>query len=137
MGFCIVFFIFSLCYMILASAVCPFPNHCCRTTSWKQCNAAFKALGSLPIWMDKCVTWFAAASGKRARSPKFSDVAIEFCLMFKNLFGLALCQATGLVESVLQLSGLTLPKPDCSTLSRRQQTLNALHTQSRWIAPAG
>lgn len=52
------------------------------------------------------MTWFAAASGKRGRSPKLSDVAIQFCLMLKNLFGLVLRQANGLLESVLQLSGL-------------------------------
>lgn len=45
-------------------------------------------------------------------------------MTLKNLFGLALRQATGLVESVLQLSGLSWPTPDFSTLSRRQQTLN-------------
>ena len=95
-----------------------------RTTNWKQYNASLKARGSLTIWLDKKMSWFAAASGKRGRSPKFSDAAIQFCLTLKNLFGLALRQATGLVESVLQLSGLTWPTPDFSTLSRRQQTLN-------------
>ncbi|MEG0317807.1 MAG: IS5/IS1182 family transposase, partial [Comamonas sp.] len=24
----------------------------CRTTHWKQCNAALKARGSLSIWLD-------------------------------------------------------------------------------------
>ena len=95
-----------------------------RTTNWKQYNAALKARGSLTVWLDKRMTWFAAASGKRGRSLKFSDAAIQFCLTLKNLFGLALRQATGLVESVLHLSGLTWPTPDFSTLSRRQQTLN-------------
>jgi len=70
------------------------------------------------------MTWFTAASGKRGPSPKSSDAAIQFCLTLKNLFGLALRQTTGLVESVLQLSGLSWPTPDFSTLSRHQQTLN-------------
>ena len=95
-----------------------------KTTNWAQYNASLKARGSLSIWLNKRMTWFAAASGKRGRSPKFSDAAIQFCLTLKNLFGLALRQATGLVESVLQLSGLSWPTPDFSTLSRRQQTLN-------------
>ncbi|MFZ7337039.1 IS5 family transposase [Comamonas jiangduensis] len=95
-----------------------------KTTNWAQYNTSLKARGSLTIWLDKRMTWFAAASGKRGRSPKFSDAAIQFCLTLKNLFGLALRQATGLVESVLQLSGLSWPTPDFSTLSRRQQTLN-------------
>ena len=95
-----------------------------KTTNWAQYNASLKARGSLTIWLDKRITWFGAASGKRGRSPKFSDAAIQFCLTLKNLFGLALRQATGLIESVLRLSGLTWPTPDFSTLSRRQQTLN-------------
>ena len=50
-----------------------------RTSNWKQYNAALKARGSLSIWLDKRMAWFAAASGKRGRSPKFSDADIQFC----------------------------------------------------------
>ncbi len=95
-----------------------------RTTNWRQYNAALKARGSLTLWLDKRMCWFAAASGKRGRSPKFSDAAIQFCLTLKNLFGLALRQTTGLVESVLHLCGLAWPVPDFSTLCRRQLDLN-------------
>lgn len=102
-----------------------------RTTNWKQYNSALKARGSLSIWLDKRMAWFAAASGKRGRSPKFSDTAIQFCLTLKNLFGLALRQTTGLVESVLQLCGLVWPVPDFSTLCRRQRDLNVQIPYSR------
>ena len=95
-----------------------------RTTNWKQYNAALKARGSLSIWLDKRMSWFAATSGKRGRSPKFSDAAIQFCLILKNLFGLALRQTTGLVQSVLELCGLVWPVPDFSTLCRRQLDLH-------------
>ncbi len=74
--------------------------------------------------VDQKMSCFAAASGKRGRSPKFSDAAIQFCLTLKNLFGLALRQATGLVQSVLDLSGLVWPVPDFSTLCRRQLSLD-------------
>lgn len=102
-----------------------------RTTNWKQYNAALKARGSLSIWLGKLMVWFAAACGKRGRSPKFSDTAIQFCLTLKNLFGLALKQTTGLVESVLQLFGLAWPVPDFSTLCRRQRDLNVQIPYSR------
>lgn len=52
------------------------------------------------------MSWLAASSGKRGRSPQFSDAAIQFCLTIKNLFGLALRQTTGFVQSLLNLSGL-------------------------------
>lgn len=64
-----------------------------------------------------------AASGKRGRSPLFSDAAIQFCLTIKNLFGLALRQTTGFVQSLLALSGLRWPASDFSTLCRRQRSL--------------
>lgn len=67
--------------------------------------------------------WLAPASGKQGRAEKFSDAAIQFCLMVKNLFGLALRQVTGMVESLLKLSCLDWPTPDYSTLCRRQQRL--------------
>ena len=67
--------------------------------------------------------WFASASGKRGRSPRFSDAAIQFCLTIKNLFGLALRQTMGFVESLLHLSGLHWPVPDFSTVCRRQHSL--------------
>jgi hypothetical protein len=94
-----------------------------RTTNWRSYNAALKSRGSLSIWFDQRMQWFAAASGKRGRSPKFSDAAIQFCLTIKNLFGLALRQAMGFVESLLQLSGLHWPAPDFSTICRRQRSL--------------
>ena len=95
----------------------------CRTTNWLSYNAALSSRGSLTVWLDKDMQWFAAASGKRGRSPKFSDAAIQFCLSIKNLFGLALRQAVGFVESLLKLSGLHWPVPDFSTICRRQRSL--------------
>lgn len=67
--------------------------------------------------------WLAPSSGKQGRADKFSDAAIQFCLMIKNLFGLALRQASGMVASLLKLSGLDWSTPDYSTLCRRQQRL--------------
>lgn len=41
----------------------------------------------------------------------------------KVLFGMALRQTTGFVESLLRLTGLDWAVPDFSTMSRRQKTL--------------
>jgi hypothetical protein len=78
----------------------------------------------LTIRLDKSMSWFSAASGKRGRSPQFSDSAMQFCLTIKNLCGLALRQTTGFVQSLLALSGLMWPVPDFSTLCRRQRSLD-------------
>ncbi len=75
------------------------------------------------LWIDKKMDWLSPGRGKRGRSEKFSDAAIQFCLMVKNLFGVALRQASGMVASLLKLSGLDWPTPDYTTLCRRQQHL--------------
>lgn len=95
-----------------------------RTTNWREYNKALKARGSLTVWLDKDMQWFAPPTGKRGRHPTFSDAAIQFCLSIKCLLGLALRQALGFVQSLLRLAGLQWPVPDSSTLSRRQQTLH-------------
>ena len=69
------------------------------------------------------MTWEATPTGKRGRQPDYSDAAIQTCLTMKVLFGMALRQTTGFVESLLRLSGLDWVVPNFSTLSRRQKTL--------------
>ena len=69
------------------------------------------------------MTWAAKPTGTRGRQPVYSDTAIQTCLTMKVLFGMALRQTTGLVESLLHLIGLDWAVPDFSTLSRRQKTL--------------
>lgn len=52
------------------------------------------------------------------RQQSYSDAAIQTCLSMKVLFGMALRQTTGFVESLLRLVGLNWTVPDFSTLSR-------------------
>lgn len=67
--------------------------------------------------------WHAVPEGRRGRVQIFSDAAIQFCLTIKGLFGLALRQAIGFVESLLRLARLDRQVPDYSTLCRRQKHL--------------
>lgn len=94
-----------------------------KTTNWAAYNAALKARGSLTIWLDKDMLWYAPASGRRGRQHIYSDAAIQFCLSIKCLFGLPLRQSLGLVESLLRMAGLEWRVPDFSTVSRRQKSL--------------
>jgi len=93
-----------------------------KTTNWAEYNAALKARGSLTVWLDKDMPWYALPSGK-GRQQLFSDPAIQFCLSIKRLFGLALRQSLGMVESLLRLADLDWKVPDFSTVSRRQKML--------------
>ncbi len=94
-----------------------------KTTNWPAYNEALKRRGSLTIWFDPEINWDAAPNGKRGRQQTYSDAAIQTCLSMKVLFGMALRQTTGFVESLLRLVGLDWAVPDFSTLSRRQKTL--------------
>jgi len=75
------------------------------------------------IWLDKDLQWQGTATGKLGRPPVFSDAAIQFCLTIKCLFGLALRQTIGFVESLLELAKLDWVVPDYSTVCRRQKVL--------------
>ena len=51
------------------------------------------------------MSWVAAPTGWRGRQQTYSDAAVQTCLTMKVLFGMALRQTTGFVESLLQLIG--------------------------------
>jgi hypothetical protein len=94
-----------------------------KTQNWAEYNRALKQRGSLSIWFDAEMAWEAQPSGRRGRQQAYSDAAIQACLTIKVLFGLPLRQATGFVESLLELVGLDWAVPDFSTLCRRQKAL--------------
>lgn len=94
-----------------------------KIRNWRANNEALKRQGSLIIWFDPEMTWEGKPTSKRGRQPTCSDAAIQTCLTMKVLFGMALRQMTGFVESLLRLSGLNWSVPDFSTVSRRQKTL--------------
>ncbi len=107
-------------YLVLMSR--PIPSSC-KTRNWPTCNEALEQRGSLTVWLDPDMAWVPPPIGKRGRQPRYSDAAIQTCLTVKVLFGMALRQTTGFVESPLRLVGLDCVVPDFSTLSRRQKTL--------------
>lgn len=94
-----------------------------RTTNWSSYNAALKKRGSLLIWLDKEMTWFAPHEARLGRPAVFFDAAIQFCQTIKVLFKLPVRQTTGMVASLLRMLDLDWPVPNYSTLCRRQKTL--------------
>lgn len=71
-----------------------------RTPNWSSYSRSLKRHGSLMVWFDPGMSWFAAQNGKVGHPEKFSAAAIQFCLSMKVLFGLPLhqiepCCATG------------------------------------------
>lgn len=75
-----------------------------KTTNWAAYNAALKARGSLTIWLDKDMQWYAPANGRRGRQrvfrrchPVLPEHQMPVCS--------ALRQSLGLVESLLVWRG--------------------------------
>ncbi|MDE2442744.1 MAG: IS5 family transposase [Betaproteobacteria bacterium] len=95
-----------------------------RTANWPEYNAALKQRGSLDLWFDPEMDWFAVPDGRSGRPLRFSNGAIEFRLTLKGLFQLPLRQVTGLTQSPLMLAGLDWPAPDYTTLCRRRKSLS-------------
>ncbi|MFT5132240.1 MAG: hypothetical protein ACI9SC_000705 [Gammaproteobacteria bacterium] len=82
-------------------------------------NEAFKRSGSLTIWFDPEINWGAGPSGRRCRTRTFFESAIQTCLTMRVLFGMALRQTTGFVESPLRLTGLDWDLLDFSPIWQR------------------
>jgi Transposase DDE domain len=47
------------------------------------------------------LSWEVTPSGRRGRQQAYSDAAVQTCLTMKVLFGMALRQTTGFVESLI------------------------------------
>ncbi len=64
------------------------------------------------------MVWAAKPTGRRGRQPVYSAAVVQTCLTMKVLFGMALRQTTGFMESLLRLISLDWAVPNFSTLSR-------------------
>ena len=96
-----------------------------RVTNWAEYDASLKRRGSLTVWFtDEAIqAWRAEPRTTPGGQPHYSALAICTALTMGLVFGLALRQTEGLIESVIGLLGLDLAVPDHSTLSRRAKTL--------------
>ena len=98
------------------------PKMAFKVQNWSAYEAGLRRRGSLTLWIEDAALecWQTTGSGGQAR---YTDPAIQTCLMLRSAFKLALRQSEGLMTSVLTLMGLTLSAPDHTTVSRRAVTL--------------
>jgi hypothetical protein len=97
-----------------------------RIRNWRDYNKALIARGSLTLWIDarSIDKWLSQEPPARpGRRPTYTDLAVECCLLLREVYHLPLRATQGLVRSVLRLLSLHLPTPDYSTLSRRARRL--------------
>jgi hypothetical protein len=93
-----------------------------KTRNWPAYNEALKRRGSQTIWFDPEMSWKAVPTGRRGRQPTYSDTAILTCLTLKVLFGMALRQTTGFVESLLRHQGRGRRRVERAQARRSQAT---------------
>ena len=104
----------------------PIPRARRQVTNWPAYGASLRQRGSLTVWFtDEAVAvWTAEARTTRGGQPWYSPLAILTALTLRAVFRLAYRQAEGLIGSIVDLLGLSLPVPDHTTLSRRAATLD-------------
>jgi hypothetical protein len=112
----------------------PKKAHC--VTNWPEYEAGLRSQGSPTLWItsEALTHWQALRRTTPGGQPRYSDLAIETTLMLGSALQMRLRQAEGLLGSVVQLMGLTLPVPGHTTLSRRAKQRPAV---SRAQLPEG
>ena len=92
---------------------------------WKKYNRELADRGSLTVYLgdDLASKWASnnGAAADRGRPEVYPDHVILLGLVRQQVYRLPLRQTVGLMRSVLKLSGVALPVPDSSTLSRRRR----------------
>ena len=93
--------------------------------NWRAYNRSLVQRGSLTVWLSQEAIdgWRYDGPAQRGAQFLYSDQAIEMALTLRKLFGLALRQTQGFVQSLLALLALELSAPDYSMLSRRHRGL--------------
>lgn len=95
-----------------------------RVRNWKHYNNSLIARGSIHLWIsqDTLSNWEYQGKQKPGGVKRFSDIAIQACLVIKEVYRLSLRQCEGFVRSVSQLLGIK-SVPSYTTLCRRMRTI--------------
>ena len=96
--------------------------------NWPQYENGLRQRGNLTLWLtpDVIAEWKAAPRESPGGQPRYSDLAIQACLMVRTAYRMPLRQAEGLMASVFSLMNLSLAVPDHTTVSRRAAVLPPL-----------
>ncbi len=97
-----------------------------RVRNWREYEAGLRKRGDLNLWFSEeaIAAWRAPTGKKPGGQLVYSDLAIEAGLTVRLVYGLALRQTEGFLQSVSALLDLGLRIPDHTTLSRRSKDLN-------------
>ena len=96
-----------------------------RVRNWREYEAGLRKRGDLTLWFSEeaIAAWRAPTGEKPGGQLIYSDLTIEAGLTVRLVYGLALRQTEGFLQSISALLDLDLRIPDHTTLSRRSKDL--------------
>ena len=97
-----------------------------KVENWTEYNESLRQRGDITIWFsdDAINQWHPAPMpGQRGRPQQYSDLAIECCLMLRQVYHLPLRQTEGFTRSLIKLMELDIKAPDYTCLSKRSISL--------------
>ena len=106
-------------------------------SNWHEYDQALQERGSLTLWFtpEAVAAWHLPPTGKRGRSRRNSDVAVEtghlLCLAFARPWR----QTEGLLRSIAALLRVSLAVPNHTTFSRRSVGLSLATPRSPTTGP--
>ena len=97
-----------------------------RVSNWPEYDRALQQRGILTVWVtpEALAAWHPPKTGRRGRSRRYSDIAIETGHLLRLAFGRPWRQTEGLLRSLATLLGLDLGVPYHTTFSRRSPGLS-------------
>src|SRR5918994_1425614 len=104
-----------------------------RVTNWPEYDGALQRRGSLTVWVtpEALAAWHPPGTGRRGRSPRYADIAIETGHLLRLAFGRPWRQTEGLLRSLATLLGVGVGIPDHTTFSRRSPGLTLAGSLAR------
>ena len=98
-----------------------------KILNWSEYNKSLKSRGDLSVFISESLIKdgnlvLPAKTGKPGRPMEYTDELIEFVLTIRELFHMPLRQATGFVEFLFKMMGLS-ESPDYTTVSKRMPNI--------------
>src|ERR687893_533095 len=104
-----------------------------RVSNWPEYDGALRRRGSLTVWVtpEALAAWHPPGTGRRGRSPRDAEIAIETGHLLRLAFCRPWRQTEGLLRSLAALLGLGVGIPDHTTFSRRSPGLTLAGSLAR------